>query len=96
MARPMDDLPSNKDVALTAGVLYPVLWGVNLGVGNKPRAGASFVGGLTVDGDGSITVGGQYFGVGVDSFEPYPKALRSATNGTKDRGQDALIDLAVA
>lgn len=49
-----------------------------------------------MDGDGSMILGVKYFGVGVDSLEPYPNVLRSATMGTKDRGQVALIDLTFA
>jgi len=45
MARLMDEgLLSMKDAALTAGVLNPVLWGVSLGVGNRPKAGAGLLG----------------------------------------------------
>jgi hypothetical protein len=45
IAKLSDGLPSNKEAPLTAGVLNPMLWGVNLGVGNKPRAGAGLLGG---------------------------------------------------
>jgi hypothetical protein len=47
IAKLIEDLLSRQEAALTAGVLNPEIevCGVSLGVGNRPRAGAGFVGG---------------------------------------------------
>ena len=55
-----------------------MLCGVNRGVGSRPRAGASLVGGYTEEGDGSKTEGAWYLGVGVDSLESLPTQGQSA------------------